>query len=69
MEVQVRKILLIAAIAALSPLSMALAQSQSAAMGSSAGMPADSANCGTPDEPKACPPLPRVPLKNYRGDR
>ncbi len=24
-------------------------------------------NCGTPDEPKPCPPLPRVPLQNYPG--
>jgi hypothetical protein len=26
-------------------------------------------NCGTPDEPKACPPLPRRPLQYYPGDR
>jgi hypothetical protein len=26
-------------------------------------------NCGTPDEPKACPPLPRKNLPYYRGDR
>jgi len=26
-------------------------------------------NCGTPFEPKACPPLPRVPLDYYPGDR
>jgi hypothetical protein len=26
-------------------------------------------NCGTPDEPKACPPLPRRPLSYYPGDR
>ena len=26
-------------------------------------------NCGTPDEPKACPPLPRHPLPYYPGDR
>ena len=26
-------------------------------------------NCGTPDEPKACPPLPRYPLTYYPGDR
>ena len=26
-------------------------------------------NCGTPDEPKACPPLPRHPLPSYPGDR
>lgn len=22
-------------------------------------------NCGTPDEPKPCPPMPRVPLQYY----
>jgi hypothetical protein len=26
-------------------------------------------NCGTPDEPQACPPLPRRPLQYYPGDR
>lgn len=26
-------------------------------------------NCGTPDEPRACPPLPRTPLQYYPGDR
>jgi len=26
-------------------------------------------NCGTPDEPKACPPMPRRPLPYYPGDR
>ncbi len=26
-------------------------------------------NCGTPDYPKACPPLPRRPLPYYPGDR
>jgi hypothetical protein len=26
-------------------------------------------NCGTPDEPKGCPPLPRAPLAYYPGDR
>jgi hypothetical protein len=25
-------------------------------------------NCGTPDEPKSCPPLPRRPLAYYPGD-
>jgi hypothetical protein len=25
-------------------------------------------NCGTPDEPKACPPLPRHPLPYYPGN-
>lgn len=26
-------------------------------------------NCGTPDQPKGCPPMPRVPLDYYPGDR
>ena len=26
-------------------------------------------NCGTPDEPKACPPLPRHPLAYYPPNR
>jgi hypothetical protein len=26
-------------------------------------------NCGTPDEPKPCPPMPRVPLPYYPGNR
>jgi hypothetical protein len=26
-------------------------------------------NCGTPDHFKPCPPLPRVPLPYYPGDR
>jgi hypothetical protein len=26
-------------------------------------------NCGTPDEPKPCPPLPRVPLKYYPANK
>lgn len=27
--------------------------------------PPDPNNCGTPTEPKSCPPLPRVPLNHY----
>lgn len=26
-------------------------------------------NCGTPSEPKSCPPMPRVPLTYFPGDR
>jgi len=29
----------------------------------------DPANCGTPSEPRTCPPLPRVPLAKYPGPR
>jgi hypothetical protein len=27
------------------------------------------ANCGTPTAPQSCPPLPKVPLNSYVGDR
>lgn len=26
-------------------------------------------NCGTPDEFRPCPPMPRVPLREYPGNR
>ena len=26
-------------------------------------------NCGTPDQPKPCPPMPRHPLQNYPGNK
>ena len=29
----------------------------------------DPANCGTPDEPKSCPPMPRRPLNYYPDNR
>jgi hypothetical protein len=31
--------------------------------------PPDAANCGTPDESKPCPPMPRRALKTYPGPR
>jgi hypothetical protein len=31
--------------------------------------PADPGNCGTPDEPRGCPPMPRVPLPYYPANR
>jgi hypothetical protein len=35
-----------------------------------AGSPASTGeNCGTPDEPKACPPMPRHPLPYYPANR
>jgi hypothetical protein len=30
---------------------------------------ADPGNCGTPDEPKPCPPMPHRPLHNYPANR
>jgi hypothetical protein len=35
----------------------------------SGGSAATSENCGTPDEPKPCPPLPRHPLPYYPANR
>jgi hypothetical protein len=29
----------------------------------------DPNNCGTPDEPKPCPPMPRHPLKYYPANK
>jgi hypothetical protein len=29
----------------------------------------DPENCGTPDEPKACPPMPRHPLPYYPNNK
>jgi hypothetical protein len=29
----------------------------------------DPNNCGTPDEPKPCPPMPRHPLQNYPANK
>ena len=35
----------------------------------SGGQAYNTENCGTPDEPKACPPMPRVPLPYYPANR
>ena len=35
----------------------------------SSGQMSTGENCGTPDEPKPCPPLPRHPLKTYPANR
>jgi hypothetical protein len=76
-----RRLLLIA-VTVLAPLAYAQAASvttstttytaapapQSAVTGSTQ-QSADPGNCGTPFEPKPCPPMPRVPLPYYTGDR
>ena len=31
--------------------------------------PLDPENCGTPDEPRPCPPMPRHPLKYFPANR
>jgi hypothetical protein len=36
--------------------------------GHMAGQPG-AENCGTPDEPKSCPPLPRHPLPSYPANK
>jgi hypothetical protein len=33
------------------------------------GQASSSENCGTPDDPKPCPPMPRHPLPYYPGNR
>jgi hypothetical protein len=54
--------------------SMGRTQDTSRSMASSAnpsrmsGQP-DPENCGTPDEPKACPPMPRRPLQHYPANK
>jgi len=35
----------------------------------SAQSSSSSENCGTPDEPKACPPMPRRPLQQYPANK
>jgi hypothetical protein len=74
-----RRLLLIAAVAAFTPAAYVEAADVSTtttySSGSSAGMSQGVSaapspeNCGTPYEAKACPPLPRVPLQHFPGDR
>jgi hypothetical protein len=75
-----RRLILAATLAALAP--MAYAQSSggmtSPSSPAATGMPSgtnaasspgapDPNNCGTPDEPKSCGPMPRHALKHYRA--
>ena len=65
-----KKLMWIAAITALVQVPVAFAQTENptyAQPGASAMAAPSPENCGTPDEPKACPPLPRHPLKVYNG--
>jgi hypothetical protein len=77
MEPNMRTIILATAFIALSPLAFAQPYSSGGTgstpgprtMGSQmAGQPS-SENCGTPDEPKPCPPMPRHPLQHYPPDK
>ena len=74
-----RNLIWIAVLVGFTQVPMAHAQSQGptakgthavSSSGSTQGhSPSTSENCGTPDEPKSCPPLPRHPLQYYPGDR
>ena len=69
-----RRFILVAALATAAPISFALAQGQAPAPANPAPaappMAAPSPdNCGTPDDPKACPPMPRHALKHYRAKK
>jgi hypothetical protein len=77
-----RNIILFSALLAVAPVSLVYAQSDSGMKGgaynagqagasasNSAPGPADPSNCGTPDQPKACGPMPRHPLATYPGPR
>lgn len=43
--------------------------SASSSAGGSASGAAGRENCGTPDEFRPCPPMPRVPLREYPANR
>lgn len=45
------------------------ASASSSASGGSASSSAGRENCGTPDEFRPCPPMPRVPLREFPGNR
>jgi hypothetical protein len=74
-----RRILLIVAMTALVPVTYARAADVTTStttwssvplVGMQQGLAApDPGNCGTPYEPRACPPMPRVPLQHFPGDR
>jgi len=43
---------------------------QSSTSGTQGGAQSSAAeNCGTPDEPRPCPPMPRVPFQSFPGTR
>jgi hypothetical protein len=67
-----RRVILLATLAALTQIPLAHAQPQPpapmVAPTAPMGAPAPD-NCGTPDEPKACPPLPRRALKHYHANK
>jgi hypothetical protein len=67
-----RRFILVAILAGLPPVSLAFAQGMAPAPANSMAQPAPAMaapnpdNCGTPDEPKTCGPMPRHSLKHYR---
>ena len=70
-----RRYILMATLAGLTPVSLALAQGQAPAPVSPAPQPApqmsapNPGNCGTPDDPKPCGPMPRHALKHYHAKK
>ena len=58
-----RRFFLVAALAGLAPVSLAFAQSPASPAPAMAAPSPE--NCGTPDEPKTCPPMPRHALKHF----
>jgi hypothetical protein len=74
-----RRLILAATLVALAPLAYAqsgggMTSPSSPAAGMTSGAsatptpgPLDPKNCGTPDEPKPCGPMPRHALKHYRA--
>ena len=45
------------------------AHAQGKAAPATSAQSSSSENCGTPDEPKACPPMPRRPLQHYPANK
>jgi hypothetical protein len=78
-DVIMRNLTLLVALAGSMLIPVSYAQAQGAAYdtryaanpgaNASGARPMTSENCGTPDEPKACPPLPRHNLTYYPGER
>jgi hypothetical protein len=73
-----RRVILVATLAALTAVPLAYAQTQApvtAPPASSMAAPAtpmaapDPNNCGTPDQPKPCPPMPRHAMKHYHANK
>lgn len=68
-----RRFILMATLAGLMPVSFAQAQAPAPAAPMAPAAPPMAApnpgNCGTPDEPKPCPPMPKHPLRHYHAKK